>query len=462
MNRTLITDAPKLVGETIKINGWISSCRDHGKIVFIDLRDRSGSVQVVGSKVMEEIESLRPEWVVEIVGLVKNRPENMVNKDLETGRIEIEINEITVLSKAETPPFDLRESGSDIGEESRLKYRYLDLRRPRMQHNLTTRHKVFQLLRRLLSDQGFREVDTPILARSTPEGARDFVVPSRHYPGTFYALPQSPQQYKQLLMVAGLERYFQIARCFRDEDFRSDRQAEFTQLDIELSFVDQKDILEMMENMFREVVETVFPDKKIKEFPFPRLTYDEAMKLYQSDRPDLRSDKNNNKELAFAFVIDFPMFEKPADQIGWTSVHHPFTRPQTDNLDEIKNNPGQIKAFQYDLVLNGAEIGGGSLRTYKSEMLKTIFEVLGHDEKTIKDNFGHLLEAFSFGVPPHGGIAIGLDRFLSIMLDEKNIREVIPFPKTEGGKELMTGSPAGITHEQLRELNLSLKNTENK
>jgi aspartyl-tRNA synthetase len=452
MDRVLVENVSDLVEKRVKISGWINTFRDHGKIIFLDLRDRTGSVQVVCSKEIEHADLLRPEWVVEIIGQVHNRPESMVNRDSANGQIEIQATQIKILSQAETPPFDLREDGLNIAEESRLKYRYLDLRRPRMQHNLTIRHQVFQLVRNYLSDKDFREVDTPILARSTPEGARDFVVPSRHYPGNFYALPQSPQQYKQLLMVAGLERYFQIARCFRDEDFRADRQAEFTQLDIELSFVGQEEILKLIEEMFRQVVEKVFPDKKIKEFPFPRMPYEQAMEKHKSDRPDLRKDIKDNKELAFAFVVDFPMFEKTANKAGWSPVHHPFTRPQTENCQEVKDNPGAIKAFQYDLVLNGSEIGGGSLRTYRPEMLQTIFEVLGHNESAIKENFGHLLEAFSFGVPPHGGIAIGLDRFLSIMLDEKNIREVIPFPKTEGGRELMTGSPASISPEQLNEL----------
>ncbi len=459
MKRTLIADTANKAGESVVLKGWVHSCRDHGKIVFIDLRDRSGLAQVVCSKELPGAEELRPEWVVEITGQVKERPEKMVNPDLVTGRVEIDASSLVVLSRADTPPFDLKEDGIEINEESRLRHRYLDLRRPRMQRNLTARHQVFQLSRQFLSQHGFREVDTPILARSTPEGARDFVVPVRHYPESFYALPQSPQQYKQLLMVAGLERYFQIARCFRDEDFRADRQAEFTQLDVEMSFVEQEDVLVLIENLFREIVEKVFPEKKIQKFPFPRLPYDEAMKNYQSDRPDLREGKDE-QELAFAFIVDFPMFEKQADRSGWSPVHHPFTRPQTDKIKEIKEDPEQVKAFQYDLVLNGSEIGGGSLRTHRPDMLQAIFQILGHDDQEIEKNFGHLMEAFRFGVPPHGGIAIGLDRFLSIVLNEKNIREVIPFPKTEGGRELMTGSPAPITPDQLSELKIKFKKPE--
>lgn len=454
MTRTYAAETLDKIGETVKLNGWIHNYRDHGKIIFIDLRDQSGLVQVVCSKDMPGINELRPEWVIELVGQVNKRPENLINKDLKTGTIEIQATKITVLSQAETLPFDIKDDGYQINEEVRLRYRYLDMRRMRIQRNLTARHKVFNFARQFLSDLGFREIDTPILARSTPEGARDFVVPSRHYPGNFYALPQSPQQYKQLLMVGGLEKYFQVARCFRDEDFRADRQAEFTQLDIEISFAEQEDILKMIEKLFYSIVTNIFPEKKIKEFPFPRIAYDDAMKLYQSDRPDIRDNKNDNNELAFAFIVDFPMFEKQPNRKGWAPVHHPFTRPQNDNPTEVEKNPGEIKAFQYDLVLNGSEIGGGSLRTYQPEMLQTVFKILGHGDEEIKNNFGHLLEAFSFGVPPHGGIAIGIDRFLSIVLEEKNIREVIPFPKTEGGRELMTGSPAPITSDQMNELKL--------
>lgn len=456
MKRTLVAETAKCSGQKVKLNGWANSCRDHGGVVFIDLRDQSGVVQVVCSKDLPQIELIRPEWVLEIVGEVKDRPAKMVNDKISTGKIEVKAESVAVLSAAETPPFDLKEDGYQINEETRLRYRYLDLRRPRLQRNLTCRHQVFNLMRQILSNQGFREVDTPVLARSTPEGARDFVVPARQYPGSFYALPQSPQQYKQMLMVGGLERYFQIARCFRDEDFRADRQAEFLQLDLEMSFVEQEDVLLLVEALFCQIVEKVFPEKKIQQFPFPRLSYDQVMKDYQSDRPDLRKEKDP-QELAFAFVIDFPLFEKQTERKGWAPVHHPFTRPQIDDIEKVKQDPGKIKAFQYDLVLNGSEIGGGSLRIHQPEMLRAIFQILGHKDEEIKNNFGHLLEAFQYGVPPHGGIAVGLDRFLSIVLDEKNIREVIPFPKTEAGRELMTGAPAPISSEQLKELKLEFK-----
>jgi aspartyl-tRNA synthetase len=456
MKRTLIAEAAESAGQQVKINGWVNGCRDHGGVIFMDIRDRSGIIQVVCPKKLPQVELIRPEWVLEVVGQVNKRPENMVNDKIDTGQVEIKAESVTVLSAAETPPFDLKEEGYEINEEIRLRYRYLDLRRPRLQRNLTRRHQVFNLARQFLSQEGFREVDTPILARSTPEGARDFVVPSRSYPGSFYALPQSPQQYKQMLMVGGLERYFQIARCFRDEDFRADRQAEFTQLDIEMSFIEQEDILSLIENLFRQIVEQVFPEKRIQQFPFPRLFYDDVMQKYQSDRPDLRTSSDPN-ELAFAFVIDFPMFEQQTERKGWAPVHHPFTRPQTEDIDLLKKDPGKVKAFQYDLVLNGSEVGGGSLRTYRPEMLQAVFEVLGHKEQEIKDNFGHLLEAFQYGVPPHGGIAVGLDRFLAMVLNEKNIREVIPFPKTEAGRELMTGAPAPITDDQMREIKLEFQ-----
>ncbi len=455
MKRIVVAQASEYIGQRVRVSGWVNGCRDHGQVIFVDLRDRTGIIQVFCSKKIDQAHKLRSEWVVEIAGQISERPESMINHDSFLGKIEMQAEEIKVLSQAETPPFELKGDGYGLNEEIRLKYRYLDLRRPRLQRNLSARHQIFHLARCFLVENGFREVDTPILARSTPEGARDFVVPSRHYPGSFYALPQSPQQYKQLLMVAGVERYFQIARCFRDEDFRADRQAEFTQLDIEMSFIEQEDILSLIEDLFKQLVEKVFPEKKIKDFPFPRLTYGEVMKKYHSDRPDLRS-RQDDQELAFAFVVDFPMFEKQTNRAGWAPVHHPFTRPQNENIDEIKRAPGQIKAFQYDLVLNGSEIGGGSLRTYRPEMLQAVFQILGHRDEEIANNFGHLLEAFSYGVPPHGGIAIGLDRFLSIVLNEKNIREVIAFPKTEGGRELMTSAPAPIASEQLTELRLKL------
>jgi len=363
---------------------------------------------------------------------------------------------LKVLSRAKTLPFPIDTEGYEISEEKRLKYRYLDLRRERLQRNLKMRQKVIQFMRDFLQKRDFVEVETPILTKSTPEGARDFLVPSRLYPGKFYALPQSPQQYKQLLQVAGIERYFQIARCLRDEDPRADRQPEFTQLDIEMSFVEQEDILKLIEELFIKLIKKLFPEKKIKKIPFPRITYKEAMEKYKTDKPDIRKNKESKNELAFLWVIDFPMFEWKETEKRWDAMHHPFTRPQTEDIEEIKKNPEKILAFQYDLVLNGYEIGGGSLRSYKPEILEAVFEVMGHTKKEIREKFGHLFEAFEYGVPPHGGIAPGIDRFLAVVLNEPNIREVIAFPKTGDFRDLMMNVPDKVSKEQLKELNIKI------
>ena len=462
MKRTLIKDTVNNVGQEVKVMGWANNIRTHGKIIFLDLRDISGTLQVVfaadkNSKLMERAKELKPEYVIEITGEVNQRPKGTENPDLLTGNIELLAKELKILSPAKTLPFSIDGDGYDISEEKRLKYRYLDLRRSRLKKNLKLRQEVIHFVRDFLKSKGFFEIETPILTKSTPEGARDFLVPSRLQPGKFYALPQSPQQYKQLLMVAGFEKYFQIARCFRDEDPRADRQAEFTQIDMELSFVSQEDILALIEEMMIEAVKNVFPKKHISQTPFPRLQYKEAMEKYGSDRPDLRKDKKDQDELAFAFIIDFPMFEWSEEEKRWKSVHHPFTRPQTEDIAEIKNNPEKILAYQYDLVLNGYEIGGGSLRSYKKEMLEAVFEVMGHTKSEIKEKFGHLLEAFDYGVPPHGGIALGLDRLVSLLLNEPNIREVIAFPKTGDSRDLMMNAPSEVSKEQLKELCLEIK-----
>lgn len=452
MQRILNSQIAKKIGDKVRLCGWIDTRRDHGSIVFIDLRDISGIVQVVLKP--EIAQDIKPEWVVCIEGLVKERPKGMQNPHLETGKVEIEAQNLQVLSKAKTLPFTVGSDGYEISEEKRLKYRYLDLRRERMKNNLKSRQKVVQFIREFLINEEFIEVETPILTKSTPEGARDFLVPARLQPGQFYALPQSPQQYKQLLMVAGIEKYFQIARCLRDEDPRADRQAEFTQLDMETSFMDQADILQLTEKLFVSLVRKLFPEKRIKEIPFPRISYNKAMEKYKSDRPDLRNNKNNPEELSFCFIVDFPMFEWRKEEKRWDAVHHPFTLPQTEDIKDIKKDPGKIKAFQYDLVLNGEEIGGGSLRSYKPEILEAVFETMGHKKDDIKKKFGHLLKAFEYGVPPHGGIAVGFDRFLSILLKEKNIREVIAFPKTGDNRDLMMDAPSEAAASQLKELNI--------
>ena len=460
MKRILNSDTTKYLGKQVKVSGWVNTRRDHGKIVFIDLRDISGLVQIVFPAKLAQ--NLRPEWVICLEGKVKQRPKGMQNPKMITGKIEIAAEKLEVLSKAKTLPFAVDTSGYEISEEKRLKYRYLDLRRERMKRNLVVRQKVIQFMRDFLQKEGFIEVETPMLTKSTPEGARDFLVPSRLQPGKFYALPQSPQQYKQMLQIAGFEKYFQIARCLRDEDPRADRQAEHTQLDIEMSFIEQADVLNLTERLYTALVKKLFPQKKITKTPFPRITYQEAMGKYKSDKPDLRNNKKDVDELAFAFIVDFPMFEWHKEEKKWGAMHHPFTRPQTDNISEIKKSPEKILAFQYDFVLNGAEIGGGSLRTTNLDVLIAVFEVLGHKKTEVKKNFSHYFEAFSYGVPPHGGIAPGIDRFLAVASGEPNIREVIAFPKTGDNRDLMMDVPSEVSKEQLKELHLRITKSKKK
>ena len=442
MKRILNTETTKYLGKSVKVCGWVNIVRSHGKILFIDLRDRSGILQIVFKP--EIAKDLRPEWVIAVEGKVKERPKGMQNPKLATGKVELEAEKLEILSKAKTLPFAIDTSGYEINEEKRLKYRYLDLRRERMRKNLIKRQRVIHFIRDFLKNEELIEVETPILTKSTPEGARDFLVPSRLQPGNFYALPQSPQQYKQLLQVAGLEKYFQIARCFRDEDPRADRQAEHTQLDIEMSFTDQEEILDLVERLYIALVGKLFPEKKISKIPFPKISYKIVTEKYKTDKPDLRRNKKDKNELAFCFVTDFPMFEWKPEEKKWGAMHHPFTKPQTENIKEIKKSPEKILAFQYDFVLNGYEIGGGSIRTTNLDVLIAIFEVLGHKKEEIKKKFSNYFEAFSYGVPPHGGIASGIDRFLAIILNEPNIREVIAFPKTGNNRDLMMDAPAEV------------------
>jgi len=460
MKRTLSADTIKYSGKQVKLCGWVNSRRDHGKIIFTDLRDISGLIQVVftpQNKALYKLaQDLKPEWVICLEGKVKQRPKGMVNPKMETGKIEIEAQKLEILSKAKTLPFSIDTPGYEISEEKRMQYRYLDLRRSRMRRNLVVRQKVIRFMRDFLQNQGFIEVETPMLTKSTPEGARDFLVPSRLQPGKFYALPQSPQQYKQILQVAGIEKYFQIAKCLRDEDPRADRQAEHTQLDIEMSFVSQEDILDLTERLYTALVKKLFPKKRMTKTPFPRISYKEAMKKYKTDKPDLRKNKKDSDELAFAFIVDFPMFEWHKQEKKWGAVHHPFTLPQTNDISEIKKNPEKILAFQHDFVLNGSEIAGGSLRTIDLDILTAVFEVLGHKKQDLKKNFKNYFEAFNYGVPPHGGIAPGIDRFLAVILGEPSIREVIAFPKTGDNRDLMMDVPSKVTDKQLKELHLKI------
>lgn len=462
MQRTKISDLHEHTGDEVIIKGWVDSRRDHGKLAFFDIRDGFAVVQtVVKGDLYKKHDDLRPEWVVSVTGKVKERPENMVNEDEVNGDLELEVSAIEVLNEAETPPFDISEDGYDIDEETRLKYRYLDLRRPRLQKNIRTRNEIIRFFRHYMHQHDFVEIETPMLMKDTPEGSREYVVPSRLHPGNFYALPQSPQQFKQLSMVAGFERYFQIARCMRDEDLRGDRQPEFTQLDYEMSFVDQEDVISFTEDMFIQLVQELFPGKDIKEKPFPRLTYEEVVEKHESDKPDLRDDPDNDDELAFAWVVDFPMFEKKDDgTIG--AMHHPFCSVKEEDKEKFMRDDLSeeellsIRANAYDLVLNGYELSSGSIRIHDPEIQQRVFSLLNINETEQEERFGHMLEAFSYGTPPHGGFAPGIDRIVMLLSGEPNIREVIAFPKNGEGKDPMMKAPSEISPEQLQELGLQL------
>jgi len=570
------------VGRTVTLMGWVNRRRDHGDLIFIDLRDRWGVTQVVfdpedAREAWQQAGDARNEYVLAVSGEVARRLPGKENPALATGAIELRARELRVLNKAETPPFVINEE-TEVNEELRLRYRYLDLRRPRMKDNILLRHRTIKYIRDYLDARGFVEIETPILFKSTPGGARDYIVPSRVHPGEFYALPQSPQQFKQLLMVAGFERYFQIARCFRDEDQRGDRQPEFTQLDLEMSFVTREDILTLIEGLMTGLVPAV-ADKRIQDSPFPRLTYREAMDRYGSDKPDLRfglplagvGDLFADTEfrlfasvlagggqikairapglgeisrreideltetakrfgakglvtigvtadgvrsnvakfitpeiraallqrlgadtgdmlllvadepavvaealgrlrldigyrlgladpdaLAFAWVIDMPLFE-PAEGGGIKAVHHQFTAPLPEDAPLLDSDPLAARANQYDLVCNGYELAGGSIRIYQRDLQERVFRLLGMAPEQIEEQFGHMLTAFEFGTPPHGGIAPGIDRIVMLLTGEDNIREVIPFPKNQSAQDLMGGAPTPVTQTQLDELHIAVR-----
>lgn len=474
MIRTLTKQTPKKVGETVTLMGWVHKHRRLGKLVFFDLRDRWGTVQVVAreGEVLDTAKKIRPEFVVRVEGLVKARGEKNVNKESPTGAIEIEAKAITIITEAQTPPFEIENENLQANEELRMKYRYLDLRHDRMRANIMLRHRIIHFIRNYLTDHEFVEIQTPILTKSTPEGARDYLVPSRLHKGKFFALPQSPQQYKQLLMVAGFERYFQIAPCFRDEDARADRSpGEFYQLDLEMSFVTQEDILQLTEALFIALVEEL--NKKpldsvrgrkyhFTQKPFPRLSHADAVKKYGNDKPDLRKDKNDPTELAFAWVLDFPLFTKQTEEDyfhgagkTWAPSHHMFTAPKDEDVPFLEKDPGKVRSYQHDLVLNGFEVGGGSVRIYDSKIQEKIFDLIGFTEKQ-KKYFHHMLEAFTYGVPPHGGIAPGIDRLTMLLAGEKNLREVVAFPLTGDGRDPMMGAPSEVEKEQLDELGIKI------
>jgi aspartyl-tRNA synthetase len=572
---------PAQAGQTVTLAGWVHRRRDHGALIFLDLRDRSGIVQVTcdaqqAAEAHAVLNAARSEYVVQVQGVVQPRPAGLTNPNLPTGEVEVAARSARILNEARTTPFYINEE-SDVDEALRLKYRYLDLRRPVMQHNLILRHQVVSLIRRFLDARGFLEIETPMLIKTTPEGARDYVVPSRVHPGEFYALPQSPQQLKQLLMVAGFERYFQIARCFRDEDLRADRQPEFTQLDLEMSFVDREDIMALIEPLYTEIIETL-GSKPILQKPFPVLTYAEALAKYGSDKPDLRfgmefadlgdmakgsgfavfadavaaggqvkaivapgaasfsrkqlddlaeqarrlgakglmwiarredgaprastkaltdgelaaifartqaapgdlvlivADANANtvakalgelrltlgRQLglvrgdvhALCWVVEFPLLEWSAEDARWTAMHHPFTSAMDEDWALLESDPGRVRAKAYDIVMDGWEVGGGSIRIHRREQQQAMFRALGIGPEEAEEKFGHLLEAFEYGAPPHGGIATGIDRTVAILAGYSSIREVIAFPKTASATDLMFRSPSAISTAQLRELHL--------
>lgn len=573
------------VGQEIVLNGWVQKRRDLGGVIFIDFRDRTGIVQIVfnpehNKEAWELADKVRSEYVLVVKGSVVNRAPEAVNPKLQTGEVEVHISEIQILNEAKTPPFQI-EDEIDVDEQVRLKYRYLDLRRPEMQRSLMLRSKAAKAFRDYLDDNGFVEVETPMLTKSTPEGARDYLVPSRVHPGEFYALPQSPQQFKQLLMVSGLERYYQIARCFRDEDLRADRQPEFTQIDIETSFLSMEEILPMMEKMVAHVFkQTLGVDVPT---PFPRLTYAEAMGRYGSDKPDVRfgmeltdvsdlvassdfkvfasvvagggqvkainakgcghysrkeaddlqkfanrygakglaymafqggevkgpiakffkeeevaelkkrlsaedgdlllfvADKPkvvadalgalrsklgaelgliDHSKFAFLWVVDFPLLEWDENEKRYVAMHHPFTRPKDEDLHLLDSDPGQVRAQAYDMVLNGYELGGGSMRIFKREIQEKMFKLLGFTMEEAREQFGHLLDAFEYGTPPHGGIALGLDRLVMLLAGRTNLREVIAFPKTASATDLMVNAPDVVAPKQLTDLHIATTVTE--
>ncbi len=457
MQRTLIRDLKGEVGKEVSVMGWVDVARHQSKMSFMNIRDMSGKIQCVVLTPDETAKEIRQEWCIQAVGTVVQRPEKNVKEGVQNGDIELSITKINVLARAETPPFDVSTDTSGIDEEARLKYRYLDLRSERMQNNIRTRSAFIQHMREALFSEHFVEIETPMLTESTPEGSRDFVVPSRLHPGKFYALPQSPQQYKQLLMVGGFERYFQIARAIRDEDLRADRGFEFTQIDLEMSFVDMEKVMQTVEAATIYAVEKL--GKKIKEKPFPRISYKDALAKYGADKFDLRTEEDKaTGVLAFAWVVNFPFFEK-TEEGGWTFTHNPFSTPVPEHIEWLKEgkNIADIITAQYDLVCNGFETAGGSIRAHDPEILRATYRVMGNTNEETEEKVGHMLEAFKYGAPPHGGIAFGVERMAMTLTGEEQLREVQAFPMTRRGQTAVMNAPKELTKKQLDELSIEMK-----
>lgn len=433
-------------GKKVILCGWVDTIREHGKLSFIDLFDRYGKIQIVyiGKH------GLKIGFCAKITGSIQERKKGTENKEIETGDIELFAEKIEMLNESPALPFDVNDA--NVSEDVRLKYRFLDLRGNKLQRNLILRHKIIKAFRDFFDKEEFIEVETPFLGKSTPEGARDYLVPSRVNPGLFFALPQSPQLYKQLLMVSGFDRYFQIARCMRDEDLRADRQPEFTQLDAEMSFISEEDIFSVVEKALKHVLKEVF-NIELK-IPFQRISYDEAIKNYKSDKPDLRKDKSNKKEFSFVWVVDFPLFEYSEEEKRYVAAHHPFCMPI--ELDKIGKEPSKVKARTYDLVLNGVELLSGSIRIHSPKIQSRVFKALGINEKEAEKKFGFLLSALSYGAPLHGGFAMGLDRLIQILIGADSIRDVIAFPKTKEVRDIMLDAPSEVEQKQLKENHIKI------
>lgn len=448
----------QFVEQEVTLCGWVQSRRDHGSVIFIDIRDRYGITQVVfvrgvSKEAYKVAKKLRMEDCIKVTGKVVLRNERAVNENIPTGYIELCAESAEVFSKADDLPFMI-EDNSDASEDTRLMYRFLDLRRPRMTGRMVLRHKIAQSARSYLNSENFLEIETPMLTKSTPEGARDFLVPSRMTPGEFYALPQSPQLFKQMLMVSGMDRYYQVARCFRDEDLRKDRQPEFTQIDLELSYAEEEDIYSVIEGMVRNIFKEAL-DYDLKT-PFARMTYKEAMQKYGSDKPDPGGDE----PYRFLWVTDFPLFKYDDDTQRWVSEHHPFTSPKAEDISSFDTDPGTMSSRSFDLVFNGNELGSGSVRIHDAQVQKKVFDLLNISEEEAEAKFGFLLRGFRYGPPPHAGFAVGLDRLAAIVTDSASIREVIAFPKNQKGVCNMTEAPSKVSPSQLAELGVRIVEAE--